>query len=116
MMTIHLKKLRFFAYHGVHEEESITGSDFVVDASVSFNDTGSVTHINDTVDYVKVYSIIAENMRQPHRLLESLAIKIAEDIHQADEKIKKINIRIFKKNAPLANFSGNLGISYSKEF
>jgi dihydroneopterin aldolase len=116
MITIHLRDLKFFAYHGVNEEESITGSEFIVDASVTFHDKGSITHISETVDYVKIYEIISDNMRNAHRLLESLAIKITEDIRLSDEKIKKINISIFKINPPLSNFSGNLGITYSKEF
>jgi len=58
MFTIHLHHLRFFSFHGVHEEEGILGNDFEVNVDATFNSNETITRLHQTVNYVKVYDII----------------------------------------------------------
>lgn len=116
MFTIHLKNLIFHAYHGMHEEETIVGNYFEVSVSVSFNAPENVAELNDTINYVSVYEIIKQHFAQPQKLLETLAQNITQQIHKVDARITSINITIDKLNAPISNFIGTVGVTYSKSY
>jgi 7,8-dihydroneopterin aldolase/epimerase/oxygenase len=116
MVTIHLNNLKFFAYHGVHEEEAIVGGEFEVNIDVSFTQVDTIKNLDDTINYVALYSLVKKRFSTPEKLLETLAQNIAEDIYEADNNIQKINISIQKLNAPILNFTGSVGITYSKSF
>ena len=116
MFTIHLNKLTFFAHHGLHDEEAITGTDFEVDVSVAFNATSKINSIHQTINYVDVYDVIKRHMKHPVALLETLAENITEEIYSLDNRITSINININKLHPPVKNFTGNVGVTYSKDF
>ncbi len=116
MFTIHLNKLKFFAYHGLHEEEAVIGTDFEVSVSITFDAPETVQELNDTINYVTVYEIIKKHFAQPEKLLETLAQNITQEIHKIDNRITSINITIDKINAPINNFIGTVGVTYSKSY
>ena len=114
MFTVRLHKMKFFAHHGWHDEEGITGTAFEVSLAVEFDPQKKITHLDETMNYVTLHDIVKEKFLHPSRLLETLAQDIAETIHSTDQRIRSINISIDKVNAPIENFSGTAGISYSK--
>jgi 7,8-dihydroneopterin aldolase/epimerase/oxygenase len=116
MFTIHLNKLLFFAHHGVHEEENIVGGNFEVSLAIDFTTVDKVISLNDTINYVDVFLLVKNRFSIPEKLLETLAQNIVGDIYEADKRIKTINISIQKLNPPLVNFTGSVGITYSKSF
>jgi 7,8-dihydroneopterin aldolase/epimerase/oxygenase len=116
MFTIHLNKLLFFAHHGVHEEETVVGGNFEVSIDIDFTTVDKVISLNDTINYVDIFSLVKHRFSIPEKLLETLAQNIVEDIYEADKRIKTINISIQKLNPPLVNFTGSVGITYSKSF
>ena len=116
MFTVHLNKMRFFGHHGWHEEEKITGTGFEVSVSVSFDSPDEIKSLEDTVDYVAVFNIVKNHFIKPTKLLESLACQITEDIHKNDPRISIINITIDKINPPITNFTGTVGVAYSKSY
>ncbi|MEO6669752.1 MAG: dihydroneopterin aldolase [Ferruginibacter sp.] len=116
MITIHLNKLEFFAHHGLHDEEAITGTNFEVSASISFQPVGRITSIHQTINYADVYKVIEKHMVQPVALLEMLAENISDDIYLLDNRIDNINITINKMHPPLNNFIGQVGVTFHKEF
>lgn len=116
MFTIHLNKMLFFAHHGLHEEETVTGNGFEVDLAINFHPVSPVTSLSETINYVDVYALLKKRMEEPVRLLESLAEHIAADIKNMDERIRSINLSIKKLNPPIRKFSGTVGVSLYKEF
>jgi dihydroneopterin aldolase len=116
MFTIHLNKLAFFAHHGMHDEEAVTGTAFEVDVSVQFDAQGKITSIHQTINYAAVYDLIKKHMVKPEALMETLAQNIAEDIYSLDNRIRAINISIKKLQPPIRNFIGNVAVSYSKVY
>jgi 7,8-dihydroneopterin aldolase/epimerase/oxygenase len=116
MFTVHVNKIKLFAYHGIHPEETIVGTDFEVSVSVSFNAIQKIKVIEDTINYVNIFTIIKANFAKPEKLLETLAQNIVEEIYKMDTRITLINIWIDKTNAPILNFNGTVGITYSKSF
>jgi dihydroneopterin aldolase len=99
---IGLQGARFFAFHGFYSEEQLTGSEFIVDVETElevFNDGND--EISQTVNYERLYDIVAVRMKNTHRLLESVAHAILEDIRHEFISVKSIHISIRKINPPL---------------
>ena len=116
MFTIHLHNLRFFSFHGVHDEEQVLGNDYEVSADVSFNTPEAITKLHETINYVKIYDVIKQRMNTPTALLETVAQDLADGIYQIDKRITSISISIKKVHPPIANFTGSVGVSYKKDF
>lgn len=116
MFTIHLQNCRFYAHHGLFKEESIVGAGFEVSVSASFEEEGMIISMNETLNYVAVYDIVKKQFEQPRKLLETLAQEIAVEIHLLDSRIKTIEIHLKKLNAPISNFTGSVGVSYTKRY
>jgi len=116
MFTIHLNNLRFFSFHGLYDEERILGNEYEVNAEVTIAAKEQVTALHQTVDYVKIYDIIKQRMAIPANLLETVAQDLAQLIYDADNRIVSIHINIKKVYPPIASFSGNIGVSYKKDF
>jgi dihydroneopterin aldolase len=116
MFTIHLNNLRFFSFHGLYEEERILGNEYEINAALTLTAKEQVTALSQTVDYVKVYDIIQQRMKIPTALLETIAQELAQLIYDADKRIISIHIDIKKLYPPISSFSGNIGVSYKKDF
>ena len=112
MLTIHLHKLLFHSFHGLHEEEKILGNEFEINADISVATSGNITRLAQTVNYVSIYEIIKLRMQQPTPLLETVAQELTQAIHNLDPRITSVNITIQKSVPPIANFQGKVGVSY----
>jgi 7,8-dihydroneopterin aldolase/epimerase/oxygenase len=116
MFTILLNKMLLYAYHGVHEEETILGANFEVNIAVTFKENGLITLLEDTINYVSIFEIVKKHFQHPQKLLEILAQNIAEETYLLDKRIEIINISIEKLNPPIATFTGTVGVQFSKTF
>ena len=115
--VIQLNNLRFFAEHGMYEEERRVGNEFEVDVAVACQSPkNKITSIDQTVDYVEVYRILKEEFAKRRQLLETMAMDIAERIQQQFDDIESVIITIRKLNPPITNFSGSVAITYRKDF
>jgi 7,8-dihydroneopterin aldolase/epimerase/oxygenase len=108
--------MRFFAHHGLHEEETIIGAYFEVFIDISFDPLKKIVSIDETINYVEVFQIVQQIFSTPEKLLETLAQNIVEAIYETNKKIHKINISIEKLNPPITNFTGTVSVSFSKTF
>lgn len=113
---IELKELQFFSFHGLYEEEKKAGGEFVVDLFASFSAKKPITDLDQTINYATLYALVKEEMSDSRELLETLAESIAEKIYLVYPILKKIDIRIEKKNPPIVGFSGRVAIHYRKEY
>ena len=117
IITIELKQLHFYAYHGLYPEERKIGNEFEVNLAVSYlPSSGTVTDISDTVNYVQLYELLKVEMQTPRYLLETFLMEITEKIHVSFGQIKKVDIAITKLHPPIVKFTGTVGIKYSKEY
>lgn len=116
MLTIHLHQLKFFAYHGLYEDEKKTGNNFEMDVDVVADIPAAVTKLEHTVDYAVLYQLIESRMKHPTALLETLVHDLAEKLHAHDNRIKTVSIQIKKLSAPIKNFNGVVGVTYKKDF
>jgi len=116
LFTIHLHNLKFYSFHGIHEEEQVLGSEYEVNVDIGINSDEKILHLHQTVNYVSVYDIIKKQMDHPTPLLETLAQQITKQIKEIDTQIKSIVINIKKINPPVIAFTGNVGVTYSASF
>jgi dihydroneopterin aldolase len=115
-MTIELKALRFYAYHGWLEEEALVGNEFEVSIVGTFAAKDNIASINETVDYVAVYDLVKTIFLQREKLLETVAQKTAAAIHSRFPKIEELQITITKLKPPIVSFTGAVGITLRKSF
>ncbi|RYY49427.1 MAG: dihydroneopterin aldolase [Chitinophagaceae bacterium] len=116
MYSIHLNNCRFYAFHGMHEEETTVGAPFEVSLRADFEVESAIKSLKETINYVEVFDCVRSHFGRAVPLLETLARQIVDDVYQLDPRIRKIEINIVKLNPPIAGFTGTIGVSYAKTF
>ncbi len=113
MVFIHLHNLRFFSFHGVHEEEKILGNDYEANISVGFEpSTNIIRHLDETLDYTAIFQLVKQRMDIPTPLLETIAMEISAAIQSKYTSVTKISVSIKKLHPPINNFKGAVGVSF----
>jgi dihydroneopterin aldolase len=101
----------------MYEEEKRVGNEFEVDVSIACKSPKKhVTSIEQTVDYTEVYRILQEEFAERQFFIETVAMKVADKLKHQFPEIETVKISIRKLNPPITNFSGSVGITYSKSF
>ena len=117
LITIELKQLRFFGYHGLYKGEKETGNEFELNISVGYVPvSGTITSLDETVNYASIFNLVKNEMAQPRELLETLAMEMAEKLHLSFRLIKKVEVTITKLTPPMPSFYGKVSVTYSKQF
>ncbi len=101
---IRIKKAAFYAYHGVLSEEQSVGGKFEADVDIytDFSEAAIKDSLKQTVNYDKVYKFMYQlALEQKYYLIESLAMKIANELLKKFEAIEKVAVRVRKHNPPL---------------
>lgn len=101
--TIEFNKIRFYARHGVMEQERIVGNDFEVSIRVNypFNAAMESDNLNDTLNYATLYETVKAEMDIPSRLLEHVAARIINSISIAFPKISGGAVKVTKLTPPI---------------
>ncbi len=102
--TITLKGLKFYAHHGVMEQERKVGAHFCVDLTLHLGDV-SAAIMNDelsaTVNYAEVYDVAKVVMAEPSALLEHVAGRMARALLSRFHLIESLEVSITKCNPPM---------------
>jgi len=103
MVKVALQGVRFFAFHGFYPEEQVLGNHFVVDVEVGFLQQHHFTNdeIAHTVNYEQLYNVVAEQMKQPRKLLETVVQAIIDDLKTTYPFVETICVGLKKLNPPL---------------
>ena len=80
--SILLHDMRFYAYHGVMEQERRVGGEYLVSLQVEADLSGAVMSdaVVDTVNYAELYDVVRQEMAQPSQLLEHVAGRIGQRV------------------------------------
>ncbi len=117
MVTIHIRQMKMHAFHGVYKEEQITGSNYLIDLDVTFEERRSrFDGLDDTISYVELIAIIKKKMQAAAALLETVADGIVRKIKHEYSSVSQITLSIYKLDAPIENFEGRVGITLKKKF
>ncbi|MEM8509881.1 MAG: dihydroneopterin aldolase [Bacteroidota bacterium] len=103
MGKIKINNIRVHAWHGCLPEESIIGSDYRVDLTVTANLTkpSETDRLKDTIDYVLLNNIVKEEMNIKSKLLEHVAQRILNRIFNEAPGITSAEISVSKINPPI---------------
>lgn len=116
-ITIQLEKLRFFAFHGLYNEEKQGGNEFEMDLYLSFRqDDGIITRLDQTLNYAAVYQLLKEEMQRPRELLETFLTELGEILKERYPRITYIKATLYKLTVPVENFIGKIGVSMEKSY
>ena len=101
-MVIRLEDIQFTAYHGVYPEEREKGNTFLVSVSLTMPDNQAVVtdDLQDTVDYQRVYALVAQEMAIPSLLLEHVAGRIRNVLHKT-YPYAEVHVQVKKKKPPV---------------
>lgn len=114
---IHLRGLKFYAYHGVMPEERVLGQKFVVDVDLyrDLRRPGSSDQVADTINYAEVYQQIKTIVTEERfQLLERLAERIAEQILN-EFSCESIRVEIHKPQAPIPGVFEDVSVEIWRE-
>lgn len=101
--SIQLHDLRFYAYHGVMEQERLVGGEYLVSLSVEADLHRAVASdaVADTVNYAALYDVVADEMSKPSQLLEHVAGRIAQHVLDDFQQVEALCVRVTKCNPPM---------------
>lgn len=115
--TIRLEKLRFFAFHGLYDQEKKNGNEFELDLTLCIKPpVAKITKLEHTLNYVAVYELVQQEMQQPRELMETLLQELAQSLKSRFSEIAQIDLTIYKLTAPIAGLNGRVGVRFSKIF
>lgn len=115
---IRIKKATFYGYHGVRSEEQSVGGKFEADVDIytDFSEAAKKDSLSETIDYHKVYSFMYHlALEQKYYLIESLAVKIANELLMKFPDIHKVAVRVRKNNPPLGGVVDCVEVEVIKE-
>ncbi|HBL73072.1 MAG TPA: dihydroneopterin aldolase [Bacteroidales bacterium] len=98
-----LKGLRFYAHHGVFNQERMVGNTFTVDLKLGgdFTLACQTDTIDNALNYGDVYKTVAEVMAIPSNLLEHVAERICQQLKATYPMIINLEVTVTKTNPPL---------------
>lgn len=99
---IELKEMKFYAFHGVGEQERQVGNHFVVDLTLSapLDEAILSDRLEDTVNYAEIHQAVKEEMAQPSNLLEHVAGRILRRLKRQFPQIEEVEVKVVKLNPP----------------
>ncbi len=97
---ISLEGLKFHAFHGVHPQERLVGCHFIVDIHLSMQPIadGFKDDLARTIDYEHVYKLVAQEMKDPKYLIETLAENIIAQVFHTQPLVETAQVIISKMN------------------
>ena len=113
MITIHLKDISFRAYHGVYEEETKLGAQFIVNLHVHYMPMQEVVKdLKDAVNYENLFSLLQKRMMQPTPLLETIVMELCQQVLNEFPPVHAVFVSIEKTNPPIASLNGGVVVAY----
>ena len=95
--------MRFYAYHGVMEQERLVGGEYNVSLTVEADLSKAVRtdDVADTINYAALYEVVKSEMAVPSKLLEHVASRIGQRAMETFERITTLTIKVTKLNPPM---------------
>ena len=100
---IRLNKMKFYAFHGVMEQEQKVGNTYMIDLKLyaDLSKASETDNLDDTINYAEIYNIVKAEMEIPSKLLEHVVGRILRKIKIAFPLIEKVEICLAKERPPM---------------
>lgn len=117
MGLVKVENIRVFAYHGCLPEETNIGSDYRVDLTVraDLKKASLSDCLEDTVDYVALNAVVIEEMKNPCKLLETVATRIIDAIFETCPLVQWSSVSVAKINPPLGGDVESVAVVLEKD-
>lgn len=99
-VKIELEAMEFHARCGCLPLEKEQGGFFTVDVSGYTEAVAGSDDLNDTLDYGKIYSVVARQMSKSSDLLEHLAWRIVSSLQSEVPALENFTVRVSKRRPP----------------
>jgi dihydroneopterin aldolase len=110
-----LSGMEFHAHHGAFAEEERLGARFTVDLEIEV-DVSAEDRLEATVDYSRVYGLVRDLVTgSRHRLIESLALTIADGVLANESLVRNVQVRVHKPHAPLPGVVRDVYVEVRRE-
>ena len=118
MSKIFLENIKIYAYHGVLPEENIIGTYYILNTEIHTDlwKAAESDDLNDTISYADINEIIHQEMEINSKLLEHVAGRIINKIHEKFGQISYIKLKITKTNPPMKGEMKGASIELEKSF
>ncbi|MEL6867946.1 MAG: dihydroneopterin aldolase [Bacteroidota bacterium] len=118
MALLSLEDMRFYGYHGVYEEERLSGNYYIVDVYIetAVEDAAMTDELGETINYETVYLICQSVMRKPVKLIEKLIFLIIDGLKHQFSTMQEVRVRVRKENPIPGEPVGRSAIEVSDSF
>lgn len=115
MGKVFVKNIRLHAFHGVLQQERVTGNDYLVSVSVtcSLGNAMKSDSVEDTINYAAVYELVKEEMDVPSNLVEHVAGRIAQRVLDRFSLADDVTVEVVKVNPPMGAACDGAGVELS---
>lgn len=109
---IEVNDIQLYAFHGCLPEETKIGGHYSVDVHLTtdFSISTKTDDLADTVDYVLINKIVAEEMATPSKLIEHVGQRILNRIKSDAKGCLSIRVKIIKHTPPINGDVKNVAI------
>lgn len=117
-MKIELNNMRFYAQHGCYETEQKVGTRFEVNLTVEYNAEvpEQSDRIEDALNYLDLYNLVAREMATPSHLLERVVRRILEAVWAEFPQAVRAEVAVSKIAPPLGGDIGRVTASGSASY
>lgn len=116
-LSISIEDVRFYANHGVFEQEQVVGNEFSVSVSIEMPVIKTIENddLADTISYADIYDVVSFEMKQTSKLIENVAYRILNSIRKKWNEVDKISVKVEKLSPPIMSFEGKALVSLTYE-
>jgi 7,8-dihydroneopterin aldolase/epimerase/oxygenase len=117
MVSVELRDLRLFAFHGLYEGEEKVGNQYLVNLIVSYDEGFTqFDSIRTTINYEELYEIVKQRMQIASALLEKLCESIVGKIKHQYPFVTEVSLSIYKIQSPIEGMEGKVGVTMHKKY
>lgn len=118
MAKIILDDLKIYAYHGVLEEETLTGTYYLLTLELHADIEKAVESdsLEDTINYAIINDIAHEEMKIPSKLLEHVCGRILSKIHLEFPQVEFMKIKLTKTSPPMRGEMRGVSVEIERSY
>lgn len=113
-ITVRLEGAKFYAYHGVFEQEALVGAEYEIDVEVRLHPTEGMCadKLDGTISYADIYKEVERVATGRCMLIERVAIEIGKRLREVWPQILSGCVAVKKTAPPIAGFTGCASVRY----
>lgn len=115
---IHIDNMRLHAYHGVMPQERTVGNDYVLSIRVGYpwTEAARTDDVGKTINYALLADVIKREMMIPSNLVETVAQRIADAVHDGFPGTTSVRLRLTKIVPPMSHDCDGAGVEIMCEY